>query len=548
MAGSPVNLAPGISGLPLSGSDYNSNLFLIENSFFDTGPWIISGLTISAGSGLSVQVSSGVAVIAAEKTLDAFAIGSLAPSQVNHLYLQQDGSGTSNLTGIAPARSVKLGTATTGATTVSSVNMGRTSGRQQFRQPQDLIPGGPAAGTTSAGHPASIDLSQWNATAAEGKTVFGVLPAGATSGGLTPPVTITLDDANQNTVQTVLTVGHTYNAGGGAAGIGVEQDFLVESSTNGTNKVAANLQATLTNLVPANATGKLSIGIIDNNVQVIPLTIASKDVRLEQAVAASSQHGLLSLGNGGFAGNFVGAGSGTFLAINAPSGFTGYLEAIQINGVSRWLVQDNAAFITGTPPGTANFGLFNVGDLLAHFDGSSSGHFTGSASGTQIAMNTASGFAGNLAHYQINGSNRYKQTATGDITATMLDATTNIISDSLLLDHVSTGTVAANWGHGIHLTGQSTTVTGRDMARIDAFWTTATDATRKSCLVLTAYDTAAREGFRIEGSGTASQISFYGGTAAIAKQTVTGSRGGNVALADLLLKLANLGLIVDGSS
>jgi hypothetical protein len=537
-----------LSGDLLPAADWNSNWSRAESSFLDLGSYIVSGLTVAAGTGLSVNVAAGTAVIGADIPAVSFSIVSLADNTTNHLYYLQNGTGTSNTTGTAPSMSAKLGTATTLGGVVTAVAMGRTSGRQQFRQPQDLIPGGPAAGTTSAGHPASIDLSQWNATAAEGKTVFGVLPAGATSGGLTPPVTITLDDANQNTVQTVLTVGHTYNAGGGAAGIGVEQDFLVESSTNGTNKVAANLQATLTNLVPANATGKLSIGIIDNNVQVIPLTIASKDVRLEQAVAASSQHGLLSLGNGGFAGNFVGAGSGTFLAINAPSGFTGYLEAIQINGVSRWLVQDNAAFITGTPPGTANFGLFNVGDLLAHFDGSSSGHFTGSASGTQIAMNTASGFAGNLAHYQINGSNRYKQTATGDITATMLDATTNIISDSLLLDHVSTGTVAANWGHGIHLTGQSTTVTGRDMARIDAFWTTATDATRKSCLVLTAYDTAAREGFRIEGSGTASQISFYGGTAAIAKQTVTGSRGGNVALADLLLKLANLGLIVDGSS
>lgn len=44
-----------------------------------------------------------------------------------------------------------------------------------------------------------------------------------------------------------------------------------------------------------------------------------------------------------------------------------------------------------------------------------------------------------------------------------------------------------------------------------------------------------------------SNVGFYG-TAPIAKPTVTGSRGGNAALADLLTELANLGLITDSSS
>ena len=42
-------------------------------------------------------------------------------------------------------------------------------------------------------------------------------------------------------------------------------------------------------------------------------------------------------------------------------------------------------------------------------------------------------------------------------------------------------------------------------------------------------------------------LGFYNATAN-AKQTVTGSRGGNAALADLLTKLANLGLITDSTS
>lgn len=49
------------------------------------------------------------------------------------------------------------------------------------------------------------------------------------------------------------------------------------------------------------------------------------------------------------------------------------------------------------------------------------------------------------------------------------------------------------------------------------------------------------------GSAAGDTIGFYT-TAGTAQQTVTGSRGGNAALADLLTKLATLGLIVDGTT
>jgi hypothetical protein len=49
----------------------------------------------------------------------------------------------------------------------------------------------------------------------------------------------------------------------------------------------------------------------------------------------------------------------------------------------------------------------------------------------------------------------------------------------------------------------------------------------------------------IDGSGN--KLGFHGALS-VAQQTVTGSRGGNAALASLLTKLATLGLIVDGTS
>ena len=49
------------------------------------------------------------------------------------------------------------------------------------------------------------------------------------------------------------------------------------------------------------------------------------------------------------------------------------------------------------------------------------------------------------------------------------------------------------------------------------------------------------------GVGTSAAIGFFGATA-VARPTVTGSRGGNAALADLLTDLASLGLITDSTS
>lgn len=49
-------------------------------------------------------------------------------------------------------------------------------------------------------------------------------------------------------------------------------------------------------------------------------------------------------------------------------------------------------------------------------------------------------------------------------------------------------------------------------------------------------------------TSTTQKLRFYGTAAGTAQQTVTGSRGGNAALADLLTKLATLGLIVDGTT
>jgi hypothetical protein len=49
-------------------------------------------------------------------------------------------------------------------------------------------------------------------------------------------------------------------------------------------------------------------------------------------------------------------------------------------------------------------------------------------------------------------------------------------------------------------------------------------------------------------AGSNEQLGFYGSTAPVAKQTITGSKGANAALTSLLTALANMGLITDSSS
>jgi hypothetical protein len=98
----------------------------------------------------------------------------------------------------------------------------------------------------------------------------------------------------------------------------------------------------------------------------------------------------------------------------------------------------------------------------------------------------------------------------------------------------------------VRFRGQSS-LQAREQADLDTAWVESTDATRKARVLLRAWDTAAREGLRIEADGAGPRIGFLGANA-VARPTVTGSRGGNAALASLLNALALLGLITDSST
>ena len=113
--------------------------------------------------------------------------------------------------------------------------------------------------------------------------------------------------------------------------------------------------------------------------------------------------------------------------------------------------------------------------------------------------------------------------------------------------HRTSGTPAASFGTDFIVIGDSNGSSDRTMGTDRLIWATATDASRKARRSIFIHDTAARECLRMEASGTAAMIGFLG-AAAIVRPTVTGSRGGNAALASALTALANLGLITDSST
>jgi hypothetical protein len=133
------------------------------------------------------------------------------------------------------------------------------------------------------------------------------------------------------------------------------------------------------------------------------------------------------------------------------------------------------------------------------------------------------------------------------------DGTSHVLGDqsgigTLLTATLGVGSYQALNVKGNLLTVGQSSVQERAMALMASSYVVNTDASRTTRLTVSMYDaTAAREVLRLETSGTAAMLSFYG-SAAVAKPTVTGSRGGNAALASVLTALANLGLMTDSSS
>jgi len=106
-------------------------------------------------------------------------------------------------------------------------------------------------------------------------------------------------------------------------------------------------------------------------------------------------------------------------------------------------------------------------------------------------------------------------------------AATDSVSNVLTAGINSTGTTATGFGSGQLFTLSSSTTANQNAARLRAIWNDATHASRKSDLVLSAFDASAeREGLRIRGTGSAAAIGLLGATPAVRQAHVADPSGG----------------------
>lgn len=251
--------------------------------------------------------------------------------------------------------------------------------------------------------------------------------------------------------------------------------------------------------------------------------------------------------------------NGTGLGLAAQSGFTGTFLDAHKGGPSIFSVDHNGAVgvrSAATPTTAPLFVPWQSGDsagVIAYIGSNNAGNDqtairADTASGIGV-LGAASGSGIGVQGTASSGYGVYGSTGSGTAVAGVLsDAGTTNAPPVVTVSHITSGTPGVGFGGQIALQAQSTTTVGRSQAVLSGVWVSATDASRKARLTAYAYDAAAaREGWRIEATGTAAAIGFLG-AAAIARQTLTGAKAGNVALANLITVLAAFGIIIDSTT
>lgn len=125
-------------------------------------------------------------------------------------------------------------------------------------------------------------------------------------------------------------------------------------------------------------------------------------------------------------------------------------------------------------------------------DGGTVQHQTGTASVIGLIVNGFTSQSANLQEWQDVSANVLGSVSSiGAALFRPRDAVTAAVTPALTLGHESTGTPAASFGSRLLFQLESTTTSDRDASAIDTIWTTATDATRTSAIVLYTVNSAA---------------------------------------------------------
>ena len=135
------------------------------------------------------------------------------------------------------------------------------------------------------------------------------------------------------------------------------------------------------------------------------------------------------------------------------------------------------------------------------------------------------------------------------INAVVAENLTNTVAVAGLFRHNTSGAAAAGFGLSVNFRLESSTTADQDTGRFLYEWATATHANRKARSKWTVYDTAEREGIRIEASGSAPMIGLYGVNAVVQAAHIADPAGGatqdaeaRTAINAILVALENIGI------
>lgn len=243
-----------------------------------------------------------------------------------------------------------------------------------------------------------------------------------------------------------------------------------------------------------------------------------------------------------------GAAAPAFRALGAndlPSQINaiGVRAAIGSNGQSEIL------WITGDTKATLFVGSAssNKDAVLAYSSSGVAGNFQ-SVTGTGVQAWGGGSSRGCFAYCTGTGVGLFAQSA-GGIAVDAYQTSTSAATTPTVLRLNNQPTVNGSNGIGlvVDYVAKLSAGTNRSLAQTTVTAVVATDVSRTARIVETVFDTVAREYLRAEASGSAAMIGFLGATAVV-RQVITGSRGGNAALASLLTGLATLGLITDSTT
>lgn len=329
---------------------------------------------------------------------------------------------------------------------------------------------------------------------------------------------LSYDDSATNTVTNVLTLSHR-SSGTPAASFGTGIQIWGETTTTADVDMA-RIRAIWDTATHASRKGSLILSVFDT-AERDALTITTDGTVPSIALAKSS----ISVATASYV---------PFSLTSSDNSTTNPLiRGLDSSAVVRWQVDYEGTMRLGrTSGGTHNGNIL----LSMHDQFPSFGFRSGTTErGKLIADVSANSFILETGQLDVraNGGNPIARFGTssaalsvgtnatsGDtaLWANLENATTNATDNVFTVSHNSSGTPAASFGGAMVMKLESSTTTFTLAARMRWQWITATHASRAARGILSAYDTAERDCFMWEASGSAAMIGFLG-TTPTARQT-----------------------------